>query len=277
MSCILKIQEALPTLTNSEKKIAKYILENKETALKDSTQLLAEKIKTSPATIVRFSKSLGYSGLPELKIALAKDSQRDSQDLTETLIEKDSIETLIKKTFNHRYNNLERLTEILNIEHLEKATALIKKARCVYLVGIGASGIVCSDFYHKLTRIGKLTVFTNDNHTQLASLNGMSKEDVLVAISYSGETKEVILSAKIANKKKTPVIGITQMSKNTLTKLSQLLCYVPNCERYLRIGAISSRDASMYITDLLYLALALNDLKDTKTKLKQSREWVSEL
>lgn len=277
MSCILKIQESIASLTNSERKIAEYLLENKESVLKDSTQLLADKIGTSPATIIRFAKSLGYSGLPDLKIALAKDSQRDYQDLTETLIEHDDIATLIKKTFYHRLNNLERLTEILDICQLEQAVSIIRKARCVYLIGIGASGIVCSDFYHKLSRIGKLSVYVSDSHVQLSSLNGMCEDDVLIAISYSGETKEVILAAEIAHQKQCPVIGITQMSKNTLSKHSNLLCYVPNCERYLRIGAISSRDASMYITDMLYLALALDDLSETKMKLKQSREWVSRL
>ncbi|MDY6063218.1 MAG: MurR/RpiR family transcriptional regulator [Erysipelotrichaceae bacterium] len=277
MSCIIKIQEIMDSLTTSEQRIANFIIDNKDDVIRDSAQVLAEKIKTSPATLVRFSKSLGYSGLTELKISLAMDTRFEQEDLTQGLKPNDKIDVLMQKTAQHRISCLEKLIEILNPEAIQKAVDLLKDARCVYLIGIGASSLVCRDFFHKMTRIGHNIIYTGDSHIQISAINSIRKDDVLLAVSYGGETKEVVTAAKTARKNGAKVIAITQMGKNSLSKYSDILCNVPKCERYLRVGAISSRDDSMYISDLLYIGVLMNEYEEGSEKLKQSRSVVNNL
>lgn len=277
MSCLLKIQEVMSSLTSSEVKIAKFILEHKDEVVVESTQSLAKKIGTSPATLVRFSKSLGYIGFPELKIDLAKDSTLNTVDLTQDLKPNDDTRTLVKKMFNHRIKNLEKLVELISYEQVDQSINYIKEANSVYLIGVGASGLVCRDLYHKLTRIGKNVVYNSDIHVAISTLNSIKKDDILIAISYSGNTKEIILACNIAKERNSKIIGITQMGKNSLSKLSDAVCNVPNCENYLRVGAIDSRDASLYIADLLYLGVAMQKFDEVNIKLKQSRELVSKI
>lgn len=113
--------------------------------------------------------------------------------------------------------------------------------------------------------------------SQSLLLNSISKQDILIAISYSGNTKEVLLGGNIAKDRLAKIIGITQMGKNALSKLADTLCNVPNCENYLRVGAIDSRDASLYIADLLYLGVLMHNFENANIKLKQSRELVSKI
>lgn len=277
MSCLLKIKEIFSSLTLSEQKIAEYVLANKDEVISCSAQKLSIKIGTSPATLVRFAKSLGYQGLPELKIDLAKDSLDDNLDLTRDLRPGESIKNLSQKIFNHRISNLDKLMKLINYDCIEQASFLLKNAATIYFVGVGASGLVCRDLYHKFSRIGKRVVYDSDFHIALSIINNISESDVMLAISYSGSTMEVNLALEVAKERGAKVIAITQMGKNALNKLSDVTCHVPSCEKYLRVGAIESRDASLYIADLLYLSVAMTDFENTNSKLKQSRELVNRI
>ena len=73
MSCVIRIKESLPILTETDTMIGNYILEHQSEVLSASTQTLATLTKTSPSAIIRFSKKIGFTGFPQLKIELAKD------------------------------------------------------------------------------------------------------------------------------------------------------------------------------------------------------------
>lgn len=278
MSSLLKIQELFSSLTSSEQKVAKYILNHKEDVSEWSVQYLSKKIKVSTATVVRFAHKIGYQGFPDLKLALAKEThQNELPDLTEELTAADTIEDLIQKSFNYRIHTLEKVTKLLDIQELQHAIITIQKAKRIFLMGIGGSAIVCSDLYHKLTRIGYTVVYTLDTHVQLASLNGISKEDVLICVSYSGETKEIVLASQIAQKNGAMVIAITQIVKNSLSKSADIICGIPNEEKMFRIGAISSRDTSLFVADLLYMGVLVEKFDDVKKRLHETKTILNHL
>lgn len=278
MSSLLKIQELFPSLTSSEQKIANYILQHKEDVRDWSVQYLAQKIKVSTATLVRFSHKIGYQGFPDLKLAIAKEThQQELPDLTEELTDTDTIEDLIQKSYNYRLHTLEKVTKLLDTQELKNAIISIQNARRIFLMGIGGSAIVCSDLYHKLTRIGYAVVYTLDTHVQLATLNGVSKEDVLICVSYSGETKEILLAGKIAQEKGVTVIAITQIVKNNLSRLADIVCGIPNEEKTFRIGAISSRDTSLFVADLLYMGVVVQQFDDVKRRLHETKKILNHL
>ena len=80
----------------------------------------------------------------------------------------------------------------------------------------------------------------------------MNKEDAALFISYSGTTKGLVEIAKMIKNKNVPIISITQFKPNPLSKLSDIILQVPNEEKEIRMGAISSRISSLVMTDLLY-------------------------
>ena len=278
MSCLFKIKEAGALFTSTEQRIAEYILQNPEKVVEGSAQELARESDTSPAAWIRFSKKLGYKGLPALKMDLAKDD-KENDDLYHVLIEeKDSIETMVRKVQKISRNTLEQTYKLLNTDELNAAIQYLLQASNIYLVGIGGSGVVCTDMMQKLTRLHRSVIYHEDAHVLLARIAHITPEDVLVAISYSGETNLVNAAVKYAKNNGTPVIAITQYNvRSTLAKEADVKLYVPLEEKELRLGAILSRNASLVLTDLIYYGIAKENVEQTKQDLVKTRELLHEV
>lgn len=274
MSCIYKIREGMSSFTETERKIGEYILKYKEEAINLSAQELADRTETSAAAIIRFSKRLGYKGFTTLKVEIAKDMDEVHEDFNDIIKESDSIGTIVKKTIKSNIITLEETLKLINVEVLEEVIKILYKAKNIYLYGVGASGLMALDFQYKLNRIKKLVIYQNDTHIQLASAVHIEPEDVAIGISYSGETKEVNLALKKAKENGAKTIAITSYSKNTLSKIVDIPLYIPNEEKELRIGAISSRMSASVMLDLLYLGLAKVDIESTNDYILKTREII---
>ena len=276
MGCLYTIKSC-KNFTTTEQKIANYILNNVNEAMYTSTQELACKTDTSPAAVIRFSKRMGYAGFRELKVDLAKDNSEDVPLFSEKIYSHDSLKTIIKKSKSSDSLAVEQTYKLLKLDTFANAVEALKKAKKIYLYGIGSSSICCTDFAQKLSRLGYNVVFYSDFHTQLASTTHITKDDVALAISYSGNTQEVNTAIEYAKSKDTTIIAITQFIKSPLMKFADLALYVPTQEKDLRLGAVTSRNASLILTDLLYLGMISEDLDKHKENLIASRNLVNKL
>lgn len=280
MDIVLRIKEEYRKLTKSEKKVADYFIENYKDAINESTQSIAVATDTSPATVIRFVKTLKFDGLQQLKLAIAADMDSQKPDITDEIIhQKDGLSEIVEKNKRNLINSIERLYALMDLELIEKSVDAIDSAKKVYLFGVGASGIVCYDINYKLSRIGKNVVFNNDIHLQLVNLNFITKEDACVCVSYSGNTKETVLVAEIAKKAGAKTVGICCYGRNELSKICDITLRVPHDERELRLGAISSRNTTFTLLDTIYLAIThrhypdvLNDIESTRDLIKKLRD-----
>ena len=280
MDIVLRIKEEYRKLTKSEKKVADYFIENYKDAKNESTQSIAVATDTSPATVIRFVKTLKFDGLQQLKLAIAADMDSQKPDITDEIIhQKDGLSEIVEKNKRNLINSIERLYALMDLELIEKSVDAIDSAKKVYLFGVGASGIVCYDINYKLSRIGKDVVFNNDIHLQLVNLNFITKEDACVCVSYSGNTKETVLVAEIAKKAGAKTVGICCYGRNELSKICDITLRVPHDERELRLGAISSRNTTLTLLDTIYLAIThrhypdvLNDIESTRDLIKKLRD-----
>lgn len=276
MSCLYKIK-LCDNFTKSEKKISKYIIENVNAIIYGSVQNIAAKTNTSPAAVIRFSKKLGYNGFTELKLDLAKDNTEEIPLFSEKISEKDSLKTIVKKSLASDTSAVQQTYKLLRIETLNDAVQAMKNAKRIYLFGISSSGICCYDLAQKLSRVGYDVVFYNDFHMQLAATTYITKDDVALAVSYSGNTKEINVAMEHAKSQGATTISITQFIKSPLLKFSDLVLYVPSQEKDLRLGAVSSRNSSLILTDLLYLGMIVDELDEYKKNLISSRNLVNKL
>ena len=280
MDIVLRIKEEYRKLTKSEKKVADYFIENYKDAINESTQSIAVATDTSPATVIRFVKTLKFDGLQQLKLAIAADMDSQKPDITDEIIhQKDGLSEIVEKNKRNLINSIERLYALMDLGLIEKSVDAIDSAKKVYLFGVGASGIVCYDINYKLSRIGKNVVFNNDIHLQLVNLNFITKEDACVCVSYSGNTKETVLVAEIAKKAGAKTVGICCYGRNELSKICDITLRVPHDERELRLGAISSRNTTLTLLDTIYLAIThrhypdvLNDIESTRDLIKKLRD-----
>ena len=213
----------------------------------------------------------------KLQLSLNLKSDEDNSDFeylhgdlsTKNIIHgiKRSIDSIMNQTIS-----------ILKEDQLEKAIDLLNESKNIYIFSVGVSSLVGMDFYYKLSRINKRCIAHSDTHLQITSSALMEKGDIAIAISYSGETKEVIKCAENAKKAKVPVIAITKASiNNTLADISDIVLQVPFVEKTLREGAMSSRISQLSIIDMLFIGMAKTNLKGVEEKLRVTRKAVEEL
>lgn len=278
MSCLYKIEASQPLLSKTERKIAEYIIQNRKEVFTCTAQSLADVIPTSAAAIIRFSKKLGYSGFSALKLDLASDpGVSQPLNLLETIQKEDDFSILVKKTKLSNQNILDQIYSMINEETFDQIVDKLRSAKRIYLIGDGSSGIVCQDFQQKLLRLGYVAFYHADMHVRISSIHHIDENDVLIAISYSGQTSDIIKTVEYAKKKKCMIITISGMGRSPLQKQSDILLPIPKDEREVHFGAISSRIASFVYTDLLYLKLAQSDLQGTKEKLVQTKTLVKRI
>ena len=278
MDIVLRIKEEYSKLTKSEQRVADYFISNYKEAINESTQSIALITNTSPATVIRFVKTMKFEGIQQLKLALASDIDSDRKYICDEIIhQKDGLEEIIEKNKRNIVNSIEKLYALMDMDLMKKAIDAIDGARKIYLFGVGASGIVCYDINYKLSRIGKDVVFNNDIHLQLVNLNFIKKEDTCVCISYSGNTRETVLVAEIAKKAGAKTVGICCYGKNELSNICDITLRVPQDERELRLGAISSRNTTLTLLDMIYLAITHRHYPDVLQDIESTRDLIKKL
>lgn len=279
MNLLQYIKQNYDKFTDREKLIADYLLLENIKIVDMSAKEIAEATKTSAPTVVRFAKKLGFSSLNEMKIKLSISLNEKKSNGEFEYLDKDlSTRSIVNGVKSSIHSIIDETVDLISEEELDKAVELLTNAKTIYIFSVGVSSLVGLDFYYKLSRINKRCIVHEDTHLQVTSSVLMQESDVAVVISYSGETKEVLLCAKNARENNVPVIAITKASiDNKLESFSDISLHVPYVEKSLREGAMTSRISQLAIIDMLFLGMARSNIRDVEEKLVITREAVKEL
>ena len=278
MNVLQYIKQNLDSFTDREKSIAEYLLTNRKSIISMSAKEIGDITNTSAPTVVRFSKKIGFNSLNEMKLQLSINLQNDEENSDFEYLHSDlSTKNIIRGIKNSIDSIMNQTIGVLNEDELERAIEILNKAKNVYIFSVGNSSLVGMDFYYKLSRINVRCIAHSDTHLQMTSSALMEKGDVGIAISYSGETKEVLKCASNAKACEATVISITRSSiSNTLADISDIVLRVPFVEKSLREGAMSSRISQLAVIDMLFLGMARNNLKEIEEKLIVTRSAVED-
>ena len=275
------VQQGYSSLRRSEKKVADFVLKHPQDCLHSSIADLARKVEVSEPTVIRFCKAIGCSGYQDFRLKLARtlgSNDTPAPQFAEfSLNPSDSVEALSRKVFDGSIREILRVREALDFRLIEAATTAIARARRVEFFGFGASGAVARDAQHKFMRLKPLTFATSDPHMQLISAATMNSEDVVVAISHSGRSKELIQSVKEARKNGATIIGVC--AENTpLANCCCLPLAIQAREDTELFTPLSSRIAHLVVIDVLATAVAVfikpevsGQLRKIKQSLRTSR------
>ena len=127
------------SFTNTERKIAEYVLENYEEVLNSNITELAENARVSDASVVRFCRSIGYKGYQDFKVNAAMDVLPKDRHFNPVLQENDDQETICRKIFNSEVAVLNRTLLALDIHAMKEAADAIYQAEKVVFFGSGGS------------------------------------------------------------------------------------------------------------------------------------------
>ena len=271
---IRRITENQASLRKSEAKVADYVLANASEVIKMRIVDLASKSEVSEPTVIRFCKALGFDGFQSFKLQLAQQLGLGSVFTQFAVADNDTVADLINKVFDTTVGSLITAREEINSEVLEQAITTISNARRVEFYGFGASGSVAADAQHKFFRLQLSSAAYTDPHIQRMSAISLGPEDVVVAISQSGETQALLESVALAREAGANVIGLAPHN-TSLSRVCNLAIYVNMEEDLKSFTPVSSRIAHLVVIDVLATGVARHRkplLKEHLKRLEKSQK-----
>ncbi len=245
----------------TEASIIKYILDNYELIINHNIHKLSDNTFSSPASIIRLCKKLGFEGYKDFKKAMIYDfallKQRKRIEKKE-LTRHDSLEDIVEKITYKNIVCLENTKNLVDMKVLQSCIDCIINCKNLCLFGIGSSLLVARDAYLKFLRLNKPCLLSDDWHVQLLHARNMCKDDVGIIITYSGQTVEMIECAKAIKEKGATIITITKYGNTVISEYSDYPLYVAANESTFRSGAMESRISQLDIIDIIYTAFANN-------------------
>lgn len=264
--------------TNTERKVADYILENTKDVVFMSINDLADACDVGESSIFRFCKTLKLKGYQEFKIVLAHSISLEGEPpvLTSKITMQDSFEELSAKILS---TNISALTETHNLikkEDMTEAIDCMINAERIHFFGVGASLMTAMEAKNKFMRIINKTECSLDSHLQIMSASLMTDKDVAIVISYSGSTKDTIGIAKVAKERGAKIISITRFSKSPLTNFSDIKLLCGANEGPLQGGSLSAKLSQLYLLDVLYAEYFKRTYKEAATNKEATANSIIE-
>lgn len=249
----------------AEKKIADYILENSEKVVEMTVAELAKESNTSDATVSRFCKKCNLKGFHHLKISLAKElSDRNTNAAVSNDISRKNISQSLENILANKVEELTQTVRMIDEFKLNKILDLFKNSECVQFAAVGNTLPVALDAAYKFNQVGIKSVALSIWETQLGYALNSGDNEVLVIISNSGASKQLVSLANIARKKKVIIIGITNSENSPIAKLSDYHITTATRERLFMDEFCFSRISAMTLIEIFYLFLAVSDTKATE-------------
>lgn len=272
MSVVINMLKYKDELSIAERAVLDYLLENKSVLNDFSVEKIAEAAYTSPASVVRMCKKMGYKGFKDFKIDFilsnAKVEMPDNKEYVDVVLNKD--ENCGRSAIENNIRALEDTLNLYDKEAITKAAGIIMNARKILIFGKGSSFLVCKDLEMKLRRIDKFCIAQGESHDQLIDATFINQKDVVIFISNSGKTKEIVSAALVARQNHAKIISITKIGSSLLADMSDVVLYTSSLEGEFRSAAMTSRISQMCLVDALFARCTYTNFERSVNKLEMT-------
>lgn len=243
-----------------EKKVASYIMKNHRQVINMTINDLAKECGTSIATVTRFCKKCDVDGFHHLKISLAKEIvDSDNEIVASKSISEDSFEQSLNNILANKVRELEQTVSLIDTNDLKSILEVIKNARIVQFVAVGNTIPVAIDGVYRFNEIGIKAVSSTIWETQLTFSMSLDKDDVMIAISNSGESKKVFTMVEEAKSRGVKTIGITNDPNSNIANIVDYHIQTVTREKLFLDEFYFSRISAMTVVEILYILLAADD------------------
>ncbi|WP_455487765.1 MurR/RpiR family transcriptional regulator [Haemophilus sp.] len=260
------------SLTKSEKKIADTILRSPDLVSQCPLSEIAKHLEVGEATLVRFCRTIGFKGFSDFKLELSielatKDNDDETVLETEIMPSDDSL-TIAQKLQAAVSNVMEETVNLLDLKQLEQVVKAIKKARRIFLFGVGSSGVTAEDAKNKLMRIGFQVDATGNNHFMYMQAALLTPSDVAIGLSHSGYSAETAHTLKIAKQNGATTVALTHSLRSPVTEYADYVLVNGNKQGKLQGDSIGTKIAQLFVLDLIY-ALLVQGEEELAVQTKQ--------
>jgi DNA-binding MurR/RpiR family transcriptional regulator len=272
---LVRIRTHLPTLRTAEQRVAAHILAAPTDALVASIGELARHSNTSPATVSKCCRALGYPSLAALRRSLAADLATTQPAWEQVLSSLDGLPAPALESCRSILLGIYNTFRILDHTAMAQAVERLIGARRVLLVGSGGSGVVAQFVAQKLLHRGIDASAATDPSACRDRVALATREDVVIAISHSGQTAYVVEVVAQARRRGVPSIAVTQRPGSPVTREADV-CLLTSSEEPLWPGdSTRGRLATMALFDALYALMAAGPpaAEELPRRNRATAEW----
>lgn len=220
-SVIENIKHNFEELFPAEKKTAQYILDHLEEVTLLNISQLAKKAHASEASIVRMAKHLGYNGFFQMRLLLSNDvAQKDSDMLNNAPL------LTSEKIFSACANRIRSLSSFISTNDLLCAAKLICEARICHIIGAGNTIPIASDLGFRLQRNGQSCMYSSLPEQYFNNIALGDSSDLVIAISRSGASTQVLKALSLAKKKEMKILVITADPNSQIMDFSDAILQI---------------------------------------------------
>jgi DNA-binding MurR/RpiR family transcriptional regulator len=259
---MVRMRALLPGLTPVEQRVAaQFLADPAGTAALTITELAA-RCDTSTASVVRFSRHLGYERYRDLRLDVTREATRETLETaglpgaSSDIDRDDSLADIVAKVSLAETLSISDTVSALDVDSLAAAVGAVVRARRVDVFGVGASAVVGLDLQRKLVRIGRTALEWSDSHAAWTSAATLDRDCVAIAISHSGTTTDTIEFLGIARSSGATTVAITNHGASPLAQKADLVLTTAARETAFRSGALGSRIAQLMVVDCLFIGVA---------------------
>lgn len=263
---IERIRKRLDELNRSERKVAEVILAEPASATGMSIATLAQAASVSEPTVNRFCRNFDTKGYPDFKIKLAQSLAGGTPYVSRSVNPDDDAASYGDKIFGATIAALDEARRQLEAKCIERAVDFLIQAKQVHFFGLGASGAVAQDAQHKFFRFNLPVMAYEDVLMQRMVAAASHTGDVIVIISYTGRTRELVEIARLARDNGAVVLGITAPGSPLASE----------CTETLEVTAPEDTDIYMPMTSRM-IHLAMIDVLATGVTLRRGEDFQAHL
>lgn len=275
------VASAMPSLSGASVRVAQLVADDPSRVAQMTITELGEAARTSESTVVRTARALGFSGYSQLRLALSAEAARQDSDaqqpqaLTADIAAEDTLGKVVAKLEAAEETALRATLHHLDLAALAAAVDAITGARRVDIYGVNVSGLVATDLWQKLLRIGVMCHVHTETHQALTSAVLLGQDDVAVAISHSGTTVDVLDPVRQAKQNGATTIALTSRARSPLAGLVDHVLLSAGWEEPLRPGAMASRSSQLLVADCLFIGVTQRDYDAALHSLNATHETLA--
>jgi DNA-binding MurR/RpiR family transcriptional regulator len=230
MPAIKEILTKVNSLNGAQRRLGNYLQNDSSALLLSNVNDLAQAVGVSKATVVRFAKTLGYAGFPELKRDVQKEMRRKlraADRMKETFAELGDDENIFAKLIKRDIQLLQETLQAASFTDFQKAVEVILRARKVFLIGLNASMALAYILHFRLVRVKKEShwIFLTGGTSLLEQLSFMEKADCLIAVDFLQVPREVQTALQHGKKVGAAILGITDFPSSPIAKAADVCLY----------------------------------------------------
>jgi len=279
-STLTAMHQRLAELTPTEQRIGAYVLGNPSAVVGASITQVAAACDVSVASLARFSRTMGFQGYAEFRLAIAVDADRATVGRERFQVGDgevgplDDAETTVRKIAYQESSTIDQTARDIDLVALDTLAERISSARRIDIYGFASSALSGMDLQQKLHRIGLFAQCWSDHHLALTSAALLTDADVAIGISHSGRTVEILQTMEVATGTGAMTAAISNAPTSPLATRVDLVLATSASDTPFRAGAMSSRIAQLTVIDFLLVRIAQRNFDRMSTNLELTYQAV---